>query len=39
MGKAHLNREEYDEAIKELEAAAGANPKLSFVHFNPGVAY
>src|SRR5438094_419156 len=39
MGKAHLNREEYDEAIKELEAAASANPKLPFVHFNLGVVY
>jgi tetratricopeptide (TPR) repeat protein len=39
MGKAHLNREEYDEAIKELEAAAQADPKLPFVHFNLGLAF
>jgi tetratricopeptide (TPR) repeat protein len=39
MGKAHINREEYDEAIKELELAAKANPKLPFVHFNLGIAY
>jgi tetratricopeptide (TPR) repeat protein len=38
-GKAHINREEYDEAIKELELAAQGNPKLPFVHFNLGVAY
>jgi tetratricopeptide (TPR) repeat protein len=39
MGKAHLNREEYDEAARELEAAAKADPKLPFVHFNLGLAY
>ena len=39
LGKAHINREEYDEAIKELELAAQANPKLPFVHFNLGIAY
>ena len=39
LGKAHINREEYDEAIKELELAAKGNPKLPFVHFNLGVAY
>ena len=39
MGKAHLNREEYDEAIVELESAAKADPKLPFVHFNLGTAY
>ena len=39
LGKAHINREEYDDAIKELELAAKANPKLPFVHFNLGVAY
>jgi len=39
MGKAHLNREEYDDAVKELEAAAQADPKLPFVHFNLGLAY
>ncbi len=39
MGKAHLNRGEYDDAVKELEAAAKADPKLPFVHFNLGLAY
>jgi tetratricopeptide (TPR) repeat protein len=39
MGKGHLNREEYDEAVKELEAAAQADPNLPFVHFNLGLAY
>jgi tetratricopeptide (TPR) repeat protein len=39
MGKAHLNREEYDDAVKELDAAAQADPKLPFVHFNLGLAY
>jgi tetratricopeptide (TPR) repeat protein len=39
MGKAHLNRREYDEAIAELELAAKAEPKLPFVHFNLGMAY
>ncbi len=39
MGKAHLNRGEYDDAMKELEAAAQADPKLPFVHFNLGLAY
>jgi tetratricopeptide (TPR) repeat protein len=29
MGKAHLNREEYDEAISELELAAKGDPSLS----------
>jgi len=39
MGKAHINRGEYDDAVKELEAAAEADPKLPFVHFNLGLAY
>ena len=39
MGKAHLNRGEYDDAVKDLEAAAQADPKLPFVHFNLGLAY
>jgi tetratricopeptide (TPR) repeat protein len=39
MGKAHLNREEYDDAIKELQLAAQASPKLPFVHFSLGEAY
>jgi tetratricopeptide (TPR) repeat protein len=39
LGKAHINREEYDEAIKELELAVKANPRLPFAHFNLGIAY
>ena len=39
MGKAHLNRDEYDDAIKELQLAAAASPRLPFVHFNIGRAY
>ncbi len=39
LGKAHINREEYDDAIKELDLAAQANPRLPFVHFNLGIAY
>jgi tetratricopeptide (TPR) repeat protein len=38
-GKAHLNRGEYDDAVRDLEAAAQADPKLPFVHFNLGLAY
>ena len=37
MGKAHLNREEYDNAIKELQLAAHASPRLPFVHFYLGL--
>jgi tetratricopeptide (TPR) repeat protein len=39
MGKAHLNREEYDEAISELDLAAKGDPSLPFLHFNLGMAY
>ena len=39
IGKAHYNRGEYDDAVRELEAAALADPKLPFVHFNLGLAY
>jgi tetratricopeptide (TPR) repeat protein len=39
IGKAHYNRGEYDDAERELEAAAQADPKLPFVHFNLGLAY
>ena len=39
VGKGHYNRGEYDDAVRELEAAAQADPKLPFVHFNLGLAY
>jgi tetratricopeptide (TPR) repeat protein len=39
LGKAKLNEEAYDDAEKELSAAADADPKLPFVHFNLGVLY
>ncbi|MFY9845547.1 MAG: tetratricopeptide repeat protein [Terriglobales bacterium] len=39
MGKGHMNRGEYDDALKELETAAQADPRLPFVHFNLGLAY
>jgi tetratricopeptide (TPR) repeat protein len=39
IGKAHYNRGEYDDAVRELETAAQADPKLPFVHFNLGLAY
>jgi tetratricopeptide (TPR) repeat protein len=39
MGKAHLNRGEYDDAIKDLQSAAQGDPKLPFIHFNLGLAY
>ena len=39
IGKAHYNRGEYDDAQRELEAAAQADPKLPFVHFNLGLVY
>ncbi len=39
MGKAHLNRGEYDEAVRELEAAAQADPKLPLVHYYLGMAF
>jgi tetratricopeptide (TPR) repeat protein len=39
MGKAHLNLEQYDLALADLQAAAEANPTLTFVHFNLGLTY
>jgi tetratricopeptide (TPR) repeat protein len=39
LGKAKLNEEAYDDALKELTAAAQADPKLPFVHFNLGMVY
>jgi tetratricopeptide (TPR) repeat protein len=39
MGKAHLNLEQYDLALADFQAAAHANPSLTFVHFNLGLTY
>jgi tetratricopeptide (TPR) repeat protein len=39
IGKAHLNLGEYDAALTEFQAAAAADPKLPFVHFNLGFTY
>jgi tetratricopeptide (TPR) repeat protein len=39
MGKAHLNLEQYDIALADFQAAAEANPKLTFLHFNLGLTY
>src|SRR5207247_11038754 len=39
IGKAHINREEYDDAINELDLAAQNNTRLPFVHFYLGWAY
>jgi len=36
VGEYYLNREEYDAAMKQFEAAARGNPKLPFVHFYRG---
>ena len=39
IGKAHLNRGEFDDAVRELEAAAQADPKLPLVHYYLGMAF
>jgi tetratricopeptide (TPR) repeat protein len=39
MGKEHLQLEQYDIALTELQTAAQADPKLPFVHFNLGLTY
>jgi len=39
MGKEHLQLEQYDLAVSELQAAAKADSKLPFVHFNLGLTY
>ena len=39
MGKAMLNLESYDNALKELQAAAQENPNLPFVHYQLGMVY
>ncbi len=38
-GKYYLNREEYEPAMAEFEAAAKQDPKLPFVHFNLGLVH
>lgn len=39
VGKYYLNLDQYDLALKEFQAAATADPKLPFVHFNLGLTY
>lgn len=39
IGKAHLNRGEYDDALHELEAAAQTDPKLPMTHYYLGMTY
>lgn len=39
VGKYHLNLAQYDAALAEFQAAAEADPKLPFVHFNLGLTY
>jgi Flp pilus assembly protein TadD len=39
LGKAYLNRQENDAAIKELNLAAAEDASLPFVHFNLGMAH
>lgn len=39
IGKAHLNRGELDDAVRELEGAAQADPKLPLVHYYLGMTY
>jgi tetratricopeptide (TPR) repeat protein len=39
IGKSHLNRGEYDDAVRELNAAAQADPKLPLVHYYLGMTY
>lgn len=39
VGKYYLNRQQYDQALAEFQAAANSNPSLPFVHFNLGLAH
>ena len=39
VGEYYLNRQEYDAAMKQFEAAARGNPTLPFVHFYMGRVY
>jgi len=38
LGKARLNKNDFDAALQEFRHAADANPNLPFVHFNLGLA-
>jgi Flp pilus assembly protein TadD len=38
LGKARLNKDDFDRALEEFRRAAEADPKLPFVHFNLGLA-
>jgi tetratricopeptide (TPR) repeat protein len=38
-GKYYLNLDQYDQALEEFQAAAAADPKLPFVHFNLGLTH
>jgi tetratricopeptide (TPR) repeat protein len=39
VGKYYLNREQYDQALVEFQAADAGDPKFPFVHFNLGLAH
>jgi tetratricopeptide (TPR) repeat protein len=39
VGKYYLNVEQYDAALAEFQAAAEADPRLPFVHFDLGLTY
>jgi len=39
MGKAHLNRNEHEQALREFQLAVLRDPRLPFVHFNLGATY
>ena len=39
IGKAHLNNDEYDDAIAEFQKAAQGNATMPFLHYHLGIAY
>ena len=39
IGKAHVNNDEYDDAIAEFEKAARGNTTLPFLHYHLGIAH
>jgi len=39
LERGHYNRAEYDDALRVLESAAHADPKLPFVHYYLGETY